>query len=148
MIAVLQRASEGKVTVNNRVTGEITEGLVILLGVAKGDNEKDSEFLADRIARFRIFNDQEGKMNRSIIDIKGSALVISQFTLAGDWRKGRRPSFTNAAPPKEGEYLYENFCDQLRKLNVPVETGEFGAMMNVNLTNDGPVTFVMNSREQ
>lgn len=148
MIAVLQRASEGKVTVDNRVTGEISRGLVILLGVAKGDNEKDSEFLADRIARFRIFNDQEGKMNRSIIDIKGSALVISQFTLAGDWRKGRRPSFTNAAPPKEGEYLYEKFCDQLRKLNVPVETGEFGAMMNVSLTNDGPVTFVMNSREQ
>ena len=148
MIAVLQRASEGKVTVDNRVTGEISKGLVILLGVAKGDNEKDAEFLADRIARFRIFNDQEGKMNRSIIDIKGSALVISQFTLAGDWRKGRRPSFTNAAPPEEGENLYENFCDQLRKLNVPVETGEFGAMMNVSLTNDGPVTFVMNSREQ
>ena len=89
MIAVLQRASEGKVTVDNRVTGEISKGLVILLGVAKGDNEKDAEFLADRIARFRIFNDQEGKMNRSIIDIKGSTLVISQFTLAGDWRKGR-----------------------------------------------------------
>ena len=148
MIAVLQRASEGKVTVDKRVTGEISKGLVILLGVAKGDNEKDAEFLADRIARFRIFNDQEGKMNRSIIDIKGSALVISQFTLAGDWRKGRRPSFTNAAPPEEGENLYENFCDQLRKLNVPVETGEFGAMMNVSLTNDGPVTFVMNSCEQ
>ena len=148
MIAVLQRASEGKVTVNNRVTGEITEGLVILLGVAKGDNERDADFLADRIAGFRIFNDGEEKMNRSIIDVKGSALVISQFTLAGDWRKGRRPSFTNAAPPEEGENLYEYFCDQLRKLNVPVETGEFGAMMNVSFTNDGPVTFVMNSREQ
>ena len=148
MIAVLQRVSECKVTVDCRVIGEITGGLVILLGVAKEDNKKDAEFLADRIARFRIFNDQEGKMNRSIINIEGSALVISQFTLAGDWRKGRRPSFTNAAPPNKGEYLYEYFCDQLRKLNVPVETGEFGAMMNVSLTNDGPITFVMNSREQ
>ena len=148
MIAVIQRVSEGKVTVDCRVIGEITGGLVILLGVAKEDNKKDAEFLADRIARFRIFNDQEGKMNRSIINIGGSALVISQFTLAGDWRKGRRPSFTNAAPPDKGEYLYEYFCDQLRKLNVPVETGEFGAMMNVSLTNDGPITFVMNSREQ
>ena len=148
MIAVIQRVSEGKVTVDCHVIGEITGGLVILLGVAKGDNKKDAEFLADRIARFRIFNDQEGKMNRSIINIGGSALVISQFTLAGDWRKGRRPSFTNAAPPNKGEYLYEYFCDQLRKLNVPVETGEFGAMMNVSLTNDGPITFVMNSREQ
>ena len=148
MISVLQRLSEGKVTVDSRVIGENTGGLVILLGVAKGDNKKDAEFLADRIARFRIFNDQEGKMNRSIINIEGSALVISQFTLAGDWRKGRRPSFTNAAPPNKGEYLYEYFCDQLRKLNVPVETGEFGAMMNVSLTNDGPITFVMNSREQ
>ena len=148
MIAVLQRVSEGKVKVDNRVTGEISKGLVILLGVAMGDNEKDAEFLADRIARFRIFSDQGGKMNRSIIDIKGSALVISQFTLTGNLRKGRRPSFTDAAPPEEGEYLYKNFCDQLSKLNVPVKTGEFGAMMNVSLTNDGPVTFIMNSREQ
>ena len=104
MIAVLQRVSEGKVKVDNRVTGEISKGLVILLGVAMGDNEKDAEFLADRIARFRIFSDQGGKMNRSIIDIKGSALVISQFTLTGNLRKGRRPSFTDAAPPEEGEY--------------------------------------------
>ncbi len=148
MIAVLQRASEGKVTVEDRITGEIDSGLVILLGVAQGDTESDADFLADRIAGFRVFNDDQGKMNRSIRDVNGSALVISQFTLAGDWRKGRRPSFTSAAPPEEGERLYEYFCDQLRKLEVPVKTGEFGAMMKVSLINDGPVTFVMDSHTQ
>jgi len=148
MIAVLQRASEGKVTVEDRITGEIDSGLVILLGVAQGDTESDADFLADRIAGFRVFNDDQGKMNRSIRDVNGSALVISQFTLAGDWRKGRRPSFTSAAPPEEGKRLYEYFCDQLRKLEVPVKTGEFGAMMKVSLINDGPVTFVMDSHKQ
>jgi D-aminoacyl-tRNA deacylase len=148
MIAVLQRVSEGKVTVEDCVIGEIETGLVILLGVAQGDTEADAEFLADRIAGFRIFNDDEGKMNRSIRDVNGEALVISQFTLAGDWRKGRRPSFTSAAPPEEGERLYEYFCAQLCALEVPVQTGEFGAMMDVSLINDGPVTFVMDSRAQ
>ena len=146
MVAVLQRASEGKVTVDGRITGEIGTGLVILLGVTQEDEEKDADFLADRIEGFRIFNDEEGKMNLSIRDVGGVALVISQFTLAGNWRKGRRPSFTSAAPPEEGERLYEYFCEQLRKLEVPVETGEFGAMMDVSLVNDGPVTFVMDSR--
>ena len=148
MIAVLQRASEGKVTVEDRITGEIDSGLVILLGVAQGDTESDADFLADRIAGFRVCNDDQGKMNRSIRDVNGTALVISQFTLAGDWRKGRRPSFTSAAPPEEGERLYEYFCDQLHKLEVPVKTGEFGAMMKVSLINDGPVTFVMDSHKQ
>ena len=148
MIAVLQRASEGKVTVEDRITGEIGTGLVILLGVAKGDSEEDADFLADRIAGFRIFNDEHGKMNLSIRDVNGAALVVSQFTLAGDWRKGRRPSFTSAATPEEGERLYEYFCGQLRQLKVPVQTGEFGAMMDVSLINDGPVTFVMDSRKQ
>ena len=148
MIAVLQRASEGKVTVEDRITGEIDSGLVILLGVAQVDTESDADFLADRITGFRVFNDDHGKMNRSIRDVNGSALVISQFTLAGDWRKGRRPSFTSAAPPEEGERLYEYFCDQLRKLEVPVKTGEFGAIMKVSLINDGPVTFVMDSHKQ
>ncbi len=148
MIAVLQRASQGRVTVGDRVTGEIQTGLVILLGVVQGDSETDADFLADRVAGFRIFNDAEGKMNQSIRDVNGAALVISQFTLAGDWRKGRRPSFTSAAPPEEGERLYEYFCEQLRGMEVPVQTGEFGAMMNVQLVNDGPVTFVMNSREK
>jgi D-tyrosyl-tRNA(Tyr) deacylase len=148
MTAVLQRTTAAKVTVGARVTGEIQTGLVILLGVAKGDAEADADFLADRIAGFRIFNDDDGKMNHSIHDVNGAALVISQFTLAGDWRKGRRPSFTSAAPPEEGERLYEYFCEQLRALEVPVQTGEFGAMMDVSLINDGPVTFVMDSREQ
>ena len=148
MIAVLQRASEGKVTVEDRITGEIGTGLVILLGVAQSDSEKDADFLADRIVGFRIFNDEEGKMNLSIRDVNGAALVVSQFTLAGDWRKGRRPSFTSAATPEEGERLYEYFCGQLRQLEVPVQTGEFGAKMDVSLINDGPVTFVMDSRKQ
>ena len=148
MIAVLQRASAGRVNVGDRVIGEISTGLVILLGVAQGDTEADADFLADRIAGFRIFNDAEEKMNRSIRDVAGSALVISQFTLAGDWRKGRRPSFTSAAPPEEGERLYNYFCDQLRTLEIPVQTGEFGAMMEVQLTNDGPVTFVMDSQDR
>ncbi len=147
MIAVLQRASEGKVTVEDRITGEIGTGLVILLGVAQGDSEKDADFLADRIAGFRIFNDEHGKMNLSIRDVNGAALVVSQFTLAGDWRKGRRPSFTSAATPEEGERLYKYFCVQLRQLEVPVQTGEFGATMDVSLINDGPVTFVMDSRK-
>ena len=148
MIAVLQRASEGKVTVEDRITGEIDTGLVILLGVAKGDSEKDADYLTDRIAGFRIFNDKGGKMNLSIRDVNGAALVVSQFTLAADWRKGRRPSFTSAAIPEEGKRLYEYFCGQLRQLEVPVQTGEFGAMMDVSLINDGPVTFVMDSRKQ
>ena len=146
MVAVLQRASEGKVTVDGRITGEIGTGLVILLGVTQEDGEKDADFLADRVAGFRIFNDEEGKMNLSVRDVDGVALIISQFTLAGNWRKGRRPSFTSAAPPEKGERLYEHFCEQLRKLEVPVETGKFGAMMDVSLVNDGPVTFVMDSR--
>ena len=148
MIAVLQRTREAKVTVGDRVTGEIQNGLVILLGVAMGDAEADADFLTDRIAGFRMFNDEDDKMNRSIRDVNGAALVISQFTLAGDWRKGRRPSFTSAAPPEEGERLYEYFCAQLCALEVPVQTGEFGAMMDVNLINEGPVTFVMDSRER
>ena len=146
MVAVLQRASEGKVTVEGRVTGEIGTGLVILLGVMKGDTETDADFLADKAAGFRIFGDENGKMNLSIRDVGGAALVISQFTLGGDWRKGRRPGFDKAAPPEEGKRLYEYFCEQLRKLEVPVETGEFGAMMDVSLVNQGPVTFVMDSR--
>tara|TARA_B100000029_G_scaffold91473_1_gene81395 strand:+ start:1723 stop:2169 length:447 start_codon:yes stop_codon:yes gene_type:complete len=146
MVAVLQRASKGKVTVEGRITGQIGTGLVILLGVMKGDTEADADFLADKVAGFRIFNDEDGKMNLSIRDIEGAALVISQFTLCGDWRKGRRPGFDKAAPPVEGKRLYEYFCEKLRKLEVPVETGEFGAMMDVSLINEGPVTFVMDSR--
>jgi len=146
MVAVLQRSREGKVTVEGRITGQIDKGLVILLGVMKGDTEADADFLADKAAGFRIFGDENGKMNLSLRDVGGAALVISQFTLCGDWRKGRRPGFDKAAPPEEGKRLYEYFCEQLRKLEVPVETGEFGAMMDVSLVNEGPVTFVMDSR--
>jgi D-tyrosyl-tRNA(Tyr) deacylase len=145
MIAVIQRVTHTEVSIGGRVSGTIGIGLCILLGVAKKDTEKDAEFLADKIAGLRIFADEAGKMNRSLIDIAGEALVVSQFTLCGDWRKGRRPGFGNAAPPEEGERLYAYFCAQLRKRSIPVKTGEFGAMMQVSLINDGPVTFVLDS---
>ena len=146
MVAVLQRASEGNGTVDARVTGEIGTGLVILLGGKKGDTEADADFLADKAAGFRIFGDENGKMNLSIRDVGGAALVISQFTLCGDTRKGRRPSFIHAAPPEKGNVLYEYFMAKLIENGVPVESGEIGAMMDVALVNDGPVTFVLNSK--
>ncbi len=146
MIAVLQRVTRGKVTVDGEVTGAIGHGLVIFLGVMRGDDEKDSEFLAEKIAGFRIFGDENRKMNRSLRDVGGSALVVSQFTLCGDWRKGRRPSFVKAAPPEEGRALYEDFMRRLKDKGVPVQAGEFGAMMEVSLVNDGPVTFVLDTR--
>ena len=145
MIAVIQRVTQAEVNIEGRISGKIAEGLCILLGVAKGDSTKDADFLADKISGLRIFSDEAGKMNRSLIDTKGSALVVSQFTLCGDWRKGRRPGFSNAAEPGEGKGLYECFCTRLRELSVRVETGEFGAMMEVSLVNDGPVTFVLDS---
>lgn len=147
MIAVLQRVSRAQVTVDGSVVGEIAHGLVIFLGVMDTDDEKDGEFLAEKITGFRIFNDEQGKMNLSIRDVDGQALVISQFTLCGDWRKGRRPSFVHAAPPEKGNELYQNFMRRLEDKGVPVASGEFGAMMEVDLVNDGPVTFVLDSRE-
>jgi D-tyrosyl-tRNA(Tyr) deacylase len=146
MIAVLQRVTRAAVTVDGRTTGAIEQGLVILLGVLRTDDETHSEYLAEKIAGFRIFNDEQGKMNRSLRDVGGAALVVSQFTLCGDWRKGRRPSFTRAAPPEQGEALYEDFMRRLRDKGIPVQSGEFGAMMEVSLVNDGPVTFVLDSR--
>ncbi len=148
MIAVIQRVYRADVTIEGRTSGCIDAGLVILLGVAVGDDETDADFLVDKISGLRIFSDDEGKMNISIKDISGSALVVSQFTLCGDWRKGRRPSFTNAARPDEGERLYEYFCKVLKVSGVPVETGEFGAMMDVSLVNNGPVTFVLDSKQK
>jgi D-aminoacyl-tRNA deacylase len=145
MIAVIQRAQQAQVSIGGRVCGKIGGGLCILLGVAKEDTEKDADFLADKIAGLRIFADEAGKMNRSLIDTAGEALVVSQFTLCGDWRKGRRPGFGNAAGPEEGKRLYAYFCARLRMLSIPVETGVFGAMMQVSLVNDGPVTFVLDS---
>lgn len=145
MIAVLQRVSRAAVRVEDRICGEIGRGLVILLGVLATDQSSDGRFLAEKIAGFRIFSDADGKMNLSIRDVAGSALVISQFTLCGDWRKGRRPSFVKAADPAAGRELYEDFIRQLTAQAIPVSTGEFGAMMQVELVNDGPVTFVLDS---
>ncbi len=148
MIAVIQRVHRADVTIEDRTSGCIGAGLVILLGVAAGDDESDANFLVDKISGFRIFPDEDGKMNLSIKDMGGSALVVSQFTLCGDWRKGRRPSFTKAAKPDEGEKLYEYFCKVLKVSGIPVETGEFGAMMDVSLVNNGPVTFVLDSKQK
>jgi D-tyrosyl-tRNA(Tyr) deacylase len=147
MISVIQRCSWGKVTVADKVVGEIEHGLVILLGVQKDDTEKDADFLVNKISGLRIFADENDKMNLSIKDVSGSAVVISQFTLCGDTKKGRRPSFIHAAPPEEGNRLYEYFMSELEKEGVPVQSGEFGAMMAVELVNDGPVTFVLNSKD-
>jgi len=146
MIAVIQRCSRGKVTVSEKVVGEIDNGLVILLGVQKGDTEKDANFLVNKISGLRIFSDEKNKMNLSIKDVNGSALVISQFTLCGDMKKGRRPSFIKAATPDDGNKLYEYFMSEMKKDGVPIECGEFGAMMDVALVNNGPVTFILNSK--
>ena len=147
MIIVIQRCSRGQVTISDKVVGEISHGLVILLGVQKNDTENDAEFLVNKICGLRIFNDENDKMNLSIKDVNGSALVISQFTLCGDTKKGRRPSFIKAARPDDGNRLYEYFMSEMKKSGVPIESGEFGAMMDVELVNNGPVTFVLNSKD-
>jgi len=146
MIAVIQRVSQAYVTVENKIVGRIGCGLVILLGVFQNDGDADAAFLADKIAGLRIFGDEQQKMNLSIKDVGGAALVISQFTLCGDWRKGRRPSFISAADPETGRRLYEKFIADLKIAGVPTEQGVFGAMMAVSLVNDGPVTFVLDSK--
>ncbi len=146
MIAVIQRSKNACVSIDGEIVGNIDNGLVILLGVCKGDNETDADFLASKVSGMRIFSDNQGKMNLSVKDINGSILVISQFTLCGDWRKGRRPSFINAAPPEEGKRLYKYFMNCLKKNGLPVQSGIFGAMMDVHLINDGPVTFVLDSK--
>ncbi len=125
--------------------GRIGAGMVVLLGVARVDTPRDADYLAAKIAHLRIFEDENGKMNRSLVDCDGAMLVISQFTLLGDCRKGRRPSFVNAAPPDKGEALYTHFVAATRRLEIPVETGRFGADMAVALVNDGPVTLVVDS---
>jgi D-tyrosyl-tRNA(Tyr) deacylase len=140
----VQRVAEARVRVGDEVVGEIGPGLCILLGAARGDEELDAERLAGRIARLRIFENEEGRFDRSMLDTGGAALVVSQFTLIADTAKGNRPSFTDAAPPDEAERLYEVFCKALRELGVPVETGVFGARMRVEIANDGPVTIVIN----
>ncbi|HSC44716.1 MAG TPA: D-aminoacyl-tRNA deacylase [Candidatus Acidoferrum sp.] len=145
MRAVIQRVSRAKVTVEGRVTGEIGAGLMILLGVGRKDTPATAKVLAEKSANLRIFEDENQKMNRSLLDVKGAALVVSQFTLYGDARGGRRPSFIAAAPPDQANSLYESFCQALRGLGVSVATGIFQTMMSVELVNEGPVTILLDS---
>jgi D-tyrosyl-tRNA(Tyr) deacylase len=147
MRAVVQRVSRAKVTVEGQVSGEIGAGLMILLGVGKEDNSAVAGAMAEKLANLRIFEDAAGKMNLSLLDVKGSALVVSQFTLYGDARGQRRPSFITAAPPEQAKALYEEFCEALRKLGVTVGTGIFQAMMSVELVNEGPVTILVESNK-
>lgn len=140
MRALVQRVSEARVTVGGRQTGAIGAGLMILVCAMTGDSEAQAAALAGKIARLRIFKDADGKMNRALADIGGAALVVSQFTLAADTSRGNRPGFSAAAPPEVGERLYLHFAQALRSLGIPVETGEFGADMDVRLVNQGPVT--------
>jgi D-tyrosyl-tRNA(Tyr) deacylase len=146
MRAVVQRVKESSVTADDEIIGRIEKGLLVLLGVAKGDTPSDADYLAKKIVNLRIFEDDDAKMNRSLLSIGGKMLVVSQFTLLGDCRKGRRPSFVAAAEPQRAAELYENFVQQVRQLGITVETGRFQAMMEVTLINDGPVTLVLESR--
>lgn len=146
MRAVIQRVKTGSVTVGDQIVGSIGSGLLVLLGVAKSDQAADADFLAQKIVNLRIFEDKQGKMNCSLLDIGGEMLVVSQFTLLGDCRKGRRPSFFNAAGPDKANELYEYFVDKVRNKNVTVATGRFRAMMDVALINDGPVTLIIESK--
>lgn len=145
MRAVIQRVKSARVKVGERITGEIEKGLLIFLGVGEGDSEEDCNYLANKIAHLRIFPDDKDLMNLSLIDTGGGALVVSQFTLWGDCRKGRRPSFSKAAPPQRAKELYEHFIDILGKSGIRIATGEFQEMMDVYLINDGPVTMLLDS---
>jgi D-aminoacyl-tRNA deacylase len=147
MRAVVQRVSRARVTVGGDVTGEIGAGLMILLGVGREDTAEVAAGLAEKAASLRIFEDENSKMNLSLLDVKGSALVVSQFTLYGDARGGRRPSFIAAAPPEQAKLLYQEFCGALRKLRVHVATGMFQAMMSVESVNEGPVTILLDSEK-
>lgn len=148
MRAVVQRVLQAGVTVEGKVVGAIDSGFVVLLGVRREDASTDADYLAEKIANLRVFEDAEGKMNLSLLDVHGSALVISQFTLYGDARKGRRPSFSDAAPPEEANRLYEYFCERLAGYEIPIARGIFQAHMAVTLVNDGPVTLLLDSQKQ
>ena len=147
MRSVVQRVTSARVTVDDRVTGEIAAGLLVLLGVEQGDGPPDAQYIAAKIRDLRIFPDQAGKMNRSVLDQQGAVLVVSQFTLSGDARNGRRPSFASAAPPEIARALYEEVVRELKTSGLRVATGEFQAMMQVALVNDGPVTILLDSRK-
>jgi D-tyrosyl-tRNA(Tyr) deacylase len=147
MRAVVQRVKRARVTVETEVTGEIGRGILVLLGVAAGDAESDAEYLVDKIINLRIFDDNDGKMNLSLLETGGSLLAVSQFTLYGDTRRGRRPSFVKAARPDEADRLYTHFVEQARQSLQNVATGRFQTMMNVELVNDGPVTIILDSEK-
>ena len=147
MRAVVQRVTEARVEIDGETIGEIGAGFLVLLGVARDDNPADADYLAEKIANLRVFDDDEGKMNRSILETGGAMLVVSQFTLYGDVRRGRRPSYSDAAEPEKANQLYEYFVARVRSRGVTVETGVFQAMMKVGLTNDGPVTILLDSRK-
>jgi len=148
MRAVVQLVSKASVQINERIISSINEGLLVLLGIHKEDSAKDAAYLAEKIVTLRIFPDENKLMNRSLLDTKGELLVVSQFTLFGDCRKGRRPSYSHAASPEKGKELYNVFIDELNKNGIPVSTGEFQAMMNVSLVNKGPVTVLLDSAKQ
>ena len=145
MRIIVQRSKEACVTVSKNIIGKIDQGLVLLVGVTHEDREEDAAYLADKIVHLRIFEDENGKMNHSLLDVGGGILSVSQFTLYGDCRKGRRPNFMAAAKPEYALSIYQYFNEQLKQKGVHVETGEFGAMMNVSLNNDGPVTLILES---
>jgi len=146
MRAVLQRVSQARVKIDGETVGEIGRGLLVLLGVTHNDSPEQARWLADKVVDLRIFEDAEGKMNRDVIEVGGGVLIVSQFTLYGDCRKGRRPSFIEAAPPPLAVPLYEAFINAVRARGVPTATGRFGAMMDVELVNDGPVTLILDSK--
>ncbi|WP_312699438.1 D-aminoacyl-tRNA deacylase [Sedimentibacter sp.] len=147
MRAVVQRVKRANVSVDNKIIGEISHGILLLLGVEGNDEEKDLEYMCDKVPNLRIFEDENGKMNRSLLDVGGSLLVISQFTLLGDARKGRRPSFTEAAQPEKAIPMYTKFISSMKEKNIVTQEGEFGADMQVELVNDGPVTILLDSKK-
>jgi D-tyrosyl-tRNA(Tyr) deacylase len=146
MRVVLQRVSEARVRIDGEVVGEISHGLLVLLGIATNDSPDQAEWLADKIVGLRVFEDEAGKMNRDVVEVDGGILIVSQFTLYGDCRKGRRPSFIEAAPPAVAMPLYAAFIDAIRARGVRAATGRFGAMMQVELVNDGPVTLILDGK--
>ncbi|MBT3538823.1 D-tyrosyl-tRNA(Tyr) deacylase [Candidatus Parcubacteria bacterium] len=145
MRVVLQRVTQSKVDIDDKTVGNISNGFLVLLGVGQGDTESDADTLVDKITKLRVFEDEDGKMNKNIIEIGGEMLVVSQFTLYANCKKGNRPSFTDAAPPDEAKKLYKYFVEKVTEKEIKVETGEFAAYMKVELVNDGPVTIILDS---
>lgn len=143
MKALIQRVKRASVTIDGKLYSKISHGLLVLLGVVKGDEKINAQLLAEKLLKLRIFEDENGKMNKSLLDVNGEMLVVSQFTLCGDCKKGTRPSFDKSAPPEIANELYEYFVTQIKTANVPCQTGKFAAMMDVELVNDGPVTFMV-----